>query len=105
MSYVSNGLAMLSLCSIVALPAGALAQSTIGGGTPGQSTTGNDPANSGTHMGDPDVAPATNGTTGTDVNKTHHHHHHTTSPTTATGSPAPSGSDDNTGSNGSSAPH
>jgi hypothetical protein len=99
---------MLALCSVMLLPAGPMAQSTVGAGTPGQSQTGNDPANSGTHTTDPDVAPATNGTTGTGTNGSGtHDHHHKAAPSSANsdGAPAGSGMGDNSGSAGTGPAH
>jgi hypothetical protein len=107
MTYSSFRLPTLALCAALILPAGAMAQSTVGAGTPGQSQTGNDPANSGTHTTDPDVAPATNGTTGTGTNGGTHHHRHKAQPTTTNsdGTPAGSSMGDNPGSTGTGAPH
>ena len=108
---MKSKLVSASLFAICFALSPAMAQSTVGGGTPGQSQTGNDPANSGTHMGDPDVAPATNGTTGTGTNNDatgtsrHRHHHHASGTPSNSGQSVGNGSGgtDNTG--GANTPH
>src|ERR1700760_4655609 len=104
----SKKILALLMNTALLLPGGALAQTSVGAGTPGQSQTGNDPANSNPPTNDPGVAYPTNGNSGTDGGgtttnggaTTHHQRHHALAPSTTGTMGAPAGTDSGASSTG-----